>query len=205
MLEQPNLELMNQYGVKAIFQFTQVNNIAQWTIERYMLNRDLDMKDKIYLINPNYLQSKINALMAIPGEIGFTVRMGLFTGLREEDEIRQKLRKPEPLVLVSTQVIEAGVNFDFDVLIRDIRPIDAIVQAAGRCNRNGNRKEADPYYIYRVVKDKDIDREFAKDVYGTISIEIAKSIIKNSNFDPVTLVDSYYDEIKRRKSSEATR
>ena len=42
-------------------------------MERYMLNRDLDMKDKIYLVNPNYLQSKINALM----EIGFTVRMGL--------------------------------------------------------------------------------------------------------------------------------
>jgi hypothetical protein len=46
-----------------------------------MLNRDLDMKDKIYLVNPNYLQTKINALMAIPGEIGFTIRMGLFTGL----------------------------------------------------------------------------------------------------------------------------
>src|SRR5215813_7019242 len=44
-----------------------------------------DMKDKIYLINPNYLQSKINVLMAIPGEIGFSVKMGLFTGLREEE------------------------------------------------------------------------------------------------------------------------
>jgi hypothetical protein len=41
--------------------------------------------DKIYLVNPNYLQTKINALMTIPGEIGFTVRMGLFTGLREEE------------------------------------------------------------------------------------------------------------------------
>jgi hypothetical protein len=50
-----------------------------------MLNKDLDMKDEIYLVNPNYLQTKINALMAIPGEIGFTVRMGLFTGLREEE------------------------------------------------------------------------------------------------------------------------
>jgi hypothetical protein len=45
------------------------------TIERYMLNRDLDMKDT--LVNPNYVQSKINALVTIPGEIGFTVRMGL--------------------------------------------------------------------------------------------------------------------------------
>jgi len=50
-----------------------------------MLNRNLDMKDKIYLVNPNYLQSKINALMVMPGEIGFTVRMGLFTGLKEEE------------------------------------------------------------------------------------------------------------------------
>ena len=59
--------------------------MVKTTIERYMLNRDLDMKDKIYLVNPNYLQTKINALMGIPGEIGFTVRMGLFTGLREEE------------------------------------------------------------------------------------------------------------------------
>ena len=49
-----------------------------------MLNRNLDTKNKIYLVNPNYLQNKINALMTVPGEIGFTVRMDLFTGLREE-------------------------------------------------------------------------------------------------------------------------
>jgi hypothetical protein len=62
-----------------------VQNLVRTTIERYMLNRDLDTKNKIYLVNPNYLQSKTNALMTIPGEIGFTVRMGLFTGLREEE------------------------------------------------------------------------------------------------------------------------
>jgi hypothetical protein len=63
----------------------EVQNLVKTVIERYMLNRDLDMKNKIYLVNPNYLQTKINTLMAIPGEIGFTVRMGLFTGLREEE------------------------------------------------------------------------------------------------------------------------
>jgi intergrase/recombinase len=63
----------------------EVQNLVKTVIERYMLNRDLDMKNKIYLVNPNYLQTKINSLMAIPGEIGFTVRMGLFTGLREEE------------------------------------------------------------------------------------------------------------------------
>jgi hypothetical protein len=63
----------------------EVQNLVKTIIERHWLNRDLDMKDRIYLVNPNYLQTKINAYLAIPGEIGFTVRMGIFTGLREEE------------------------------------------------------------------------------------------------------------------------
>jgi intergrase/recombinase len=43
------------------------------------------MKDRVYLVNPNYLQDKINVIIAIPGEIGFTIKMGMFTGLREEE------------------------------------------------------------------------------------------------------------------------
>jgi hypothetical protein len=81
------LQALKRFGDYYFWKYNsrEVQNLVRTTIERYMLNRDLDMKDKIYLVNPNYLQTKINALMAIPGEIGFTVRMGLFTGLREEE------------------------------------------------------------------------------------------------------------------------
>jgi len=81
------LQAMKRFGDYYFWKYNsrEVQNLVKSVIERYMLNRDLDMKNKIYLVNPNYLQTKINTLMAIPGEIGFTVRMGLFTGLREEE------------------------------------------------------------------------------------------------------------------------
>ena len=54
-------------------------------IERYELNKNLDMKDKIYLVSPHFIEEKIKKIMEIPGEIGFTIRLGLFSGLREQE------------------------------------------------------------------------------------------------------------------------
>lgn len=62
-------------------------------------------------------------------------------------EIRRRLRKGEPCRVVSTSLIEAGVDVDFPVVYRAEAGLDSEIQAAGRCNREG-RRPAEESMVY---------------------------------------------------------
>ncbi len=51
--------------------------------------------------------------------------------------MRKRLALKRPTLCVSTQLIEAGVDIDFRVVIRFLAGLDSVAQAAGRCNRGG--------------------------------------------------------------------
>ena len=63
---------------------------------------------------------------------------------------KKKLCQGDKIVLISTQLIEAGVDIDFPVLYRDFATISSIVQSAGRCNRNGKNAEKGKVVVVRL-------------------------------------------------------
>ncbi len=82
---------------------------------------------RIYSLLPNEGSFHLSTLM-IPAR-----RQALFA------EIRERLKKGRPCRVVSTSLIEAGVDVDFPLVYREMAGLDSIMQAAGRCNREGKR------------------------------------------------------------------
>ncbi len=94
------------------------------------------------------------------------------------DCIKEKLSKKQPVICISTQLIEAGVDIDFGSVIRYLAGLDSITQAAGRCNRNGERKLGNVW----IVNPSKENIEKLKDI--KIGIEVAERVLDEFANDP---------------------
>jgi len=95
------------------------------------------------------------------------------------DKVKEKLKNNEPVICVSTQLIEAGVDIDFGSVIRYLAGMDSIAQAAGRCNRNGKRESLGNVWI---VNPKKENTDKLTDI--KIGIEKAERILSEFKADP---------------------
>ncbi len=147
---------------------------------------------------------------------------GLFEGLKEDSrfhlstlmcaahrrktllKIRERLANGEDCRVVSTQVMEAGIDVDFPVGFRALAGLDSIIQAAGRVNREGRQKSANIFVF-------EPDTEFIKrePTFIKQTSEAARSILRKYSEDPLSMeaIQDYFQLLDTlqdpQKSSDA--
>lgn len=99
------------------------------------------------------------------------------------EEIRARLKDGKLCRVISTSLVEAGVDLDFPCVLREINGLDSIVQAAGRCNREGRRSaEESVVHVFSLEKlarnaqlaarlTKLVAREYGDDMANPLAIQ----------------------------------
>lgn len=107
------------------------------------LAEELRQKNQVLcIVNTRRQAQRIYALLPQEGRYHLSTLMYPAHRKATLDIVRQRLQGGKPCRVVSTSLIEAGVDVDFPAVYREIAGLDSIAQAAGRCNREGKR-EAD--------------------------------------------------------------
>ena len=104
-------------------------------------------------------------------------------------DVRKRLADGRPVRLISTSLIEAGVDVDFPLVLRAASGIDSIAQAAGRCNREGNLSGLGRVEIFR----SEHDAPPAVEQFAAIGREV----LRDHPDDPIggTAVESYFRQL----------
>ncbi|WEV41500.1 CRISPR-associated helicase Cas3' [Bifidobacterium sp. ESL0682] len=99
----------------------------------------------------------------------------------------------KPVICISTQLIEAGVDVSFSSVVRAMAGLDSIMQAAGRCNRSGESETPKNVYVYPIANERGLSR--LKD------IELGKSITlglmhdyPDADLQSKEMLDAFYQE-----------
>lgn len=110
------------------------------------------------------------------------------------EEIKKNM-KQKPIV-VATQMVEAGVDLDFDVVIRDIGPIDSIVQVAGRCNRSWSDKLGE---VYLMSLKSDNGKSYGSWIYGAANLSAVKDMLDKKEYleekQFYDVIDQYFNNV----------
>lgn len=128
----------------------------------------------------------------------------LITPFERKQIIRKiKEKNGNRKLIVSTQLIEAGVDISVDTIFRQLSPIDSIIQSAGRANRYNEKSAISDIFLYDI-------EEFQKTtslIYGSDLILKTKNVLKNyseiEESDYLRLIECYFLEV-RKQANETT-
>lgn len=143
-------------GQYEFFRRTTIQNVGELSEEE--LTRQLrEFTQVLCILNSRKRVQRIYEIIKEPGTYHLSTFM--YPNHRKEilREIKERLREGLPCRLVATSLVEAGVDFDFPMVYREMAGVDSVIQAAGRCNREG-KKERDKCrtIVFTMEKSEDI-------------------------------------------------
>lgn len=103
-------------------------------------------------------------------------------------------------IVITTQLIEAGVDIDMDIVYRDFAPLDSIIQTAGRCNREG-KKDKGMVNVISLVKED--GKRYSQFVYQKLLLNTTREVLESySNISEkdfnLYASNKYFDLISKR-------
>jgi len=190
-------ENLNRYNIY-------INQLPQ-TIEAFCSNLDIK-PSKSYLFILNTVNSAKELYEKLKSQVNQEEITFLSTHIVPKERFKRikEIQEGKKRIVVSTQLVEAGVDISFDIVYRDFAPLDSLIQSAGRCNRNNNKSKG-YFYIINLVDNN--NKEYSFYVYDSVLISITKSILDKEYYeekDILSLVHSFYNEIQKRKSDKTS-
>ena len=102
-----------------------------------------DTEQALCIVNTRKRAREIFQLLPEEGRFHLSTLMTPQDRKRVLDAVRERLKERKPCRVVSTSLVEAGVDVDFPAVWREVAGLDSILQAAGRCNREGKKSAAE--------------------------------------------------------------
>ncbi|MFW6015838.1 MAG: CRISPR-associated helicase Cas3' [bacterium] len=141
--------------------------------KEFLANEVKKYSDKNMLIILNTIKSSIEIYDYIKEIINMDEEEVIYLSTNivpceREKRIKKIGKNDKRQIIVSTQMVEAGVDIDLDRVYRDFAPLDSINQTCGRCNRNFDTNKKGTVILFRLVNENHNNKLFASYVYGDI-------------------------------------
>ena len=102
-----------------------------------------ETEQALCIVNTRKRAREVFQLLPEEGRFHLSTLMTPQDRKRVLDAVRERLKERKPCRVVSTSLVEAGVDVDFPAVWREVAGLDSILQAAGRCNREGKKSAAE--------------------------------------------------------------
>ena len=121
---------------------------------------------------------------------------------RDRLETIDRIKQGKPCIVIATQCVEAGVDIDLDLVIRDFAPLDSLIQIAGRCNRNGKLARC----VVKVVSlTNDRGSTFSEMIYDPVLLQATRRVLADKLIfleeEIYGLAESYFHELRMVKDT----